>query len=143
MNEGAVFDIEPTASISESLRPIGVALQMLLKSGPQRVTIETIKPHRSLEQNDMFRGLCRDAAEWWNANRAPKTSPGAIARDLKVTYGVILTEWSPVTDKRTARIESTKRYSKQQMGDLITATLAWAASEGIPLPDPRERRAAE
>lgn len=143
MSEGAVFDIDPTASISESLRPIGVALQMLLKSGAQRVTIETIKPHRSLEQNDMFRGLCRDAAEWWNANRAPKTSPGAIARDLKVTYGVILTEWSPVTDKRTARIESTKRYSKQQMGDLITATLAWAASEGIPLPDPRERRAAE
>lgn len=142
MSEGAVFDIDPTASISESLRLIGVALQMLLKSGAQRVTIETIKPHRSLEQNDMFRGLCRDAAEWWNANRAPKTSPGAIARDLKVTYGVILTEWSPVTDKRTARIESTKRYSKQQMGDLITATLAWAASEGIPLPDPRERRAA-
>ena len=62
MSEGAVFDIDPTASISESLRPIGVALQMLLKSGPQRVTIETIKPHRSLEQNDMFRGLCRDAA---------------------------------------------------------------------------------
>lgn len=142
MNEGAVFDIDQTVSIFEALQPIGVALQMLLKSGPQRVTIEAIKPHRSLDQNDMFRGLCRDAAEWWNANRQPATSPEAIARDLKVTYGVILTEWSPVSDKRTARIESTANYSRQQMGDLITATLAWAAEEGIPLPDPRERRAA-
>ena len=54
MSEGAVFDIEPTASISESLRPIGVALQMLLKSGPQRVTIETIRPHRSLSANALY-----------------------------------------------------------------------------------------
>lgn len=131
----------------ESVDQLGPGMLAFLRHtvaerGPQFVKHGDYRDGRSLPQNDMFRGLCRDIAEAWNSDHDDKTSADAIARDLKVTYGVILTEWSPVTGKRTARIESTKRYSKQQMGDLITATLAWAASEGIPLPDPRERRAA-
>lgn len=133
----AVFDIGPGADLPTTFKALVTAIRMLLNNGPVRVQIRELSNPRSLEQNDCFRGLCRDAAEWWNANRKPPTTAEAIARDMKVMHGVILTEWSPVTDKRIARIESTARYTKQQMADLITATLAWAASEGIPLPDPR------
>ncbi len=134
----AVFDIGQGSDIPKTFEALGTAIRMLLADGPVRVQVKPGTNPRSLDQNDMFRGLCRDAAEWWNANRKPPTTAEVIARDMKVMHGVILTEWSPVTDKRVARIESTARYTKQQMGDLITATLAWAASEGIPLPDPRE-----
>lgn len=134
----AVFDIGPGADLKTTFQALGTAIRMLLADGPVRVQVKPGVHPRSLEQNDMWHGLCRDAAEWWNANRKPPTTAEAIARDLKVTYGVICTEFSPVTGKRVARIESTAKYTKQQMGDLITATLAWAADNGIPLPDPRQ-----
>ena len=50
---------------------------------------------------------------------------------------MITTEYSPVTGKRSARLKSTAEYRKAEMASLITATLAWAADQGIPLPDPR------
>ena len=62
--------------------------------GPQFVKHGDYRDGRSLPQNDMFRGLCRDIAEAWNSDHDDKTSADAIARDLKVTYGVILTEWA-------------------------------------------------
>ncbi len=105
--------------------------------GPQFVKHGDYRDGRSLPQNDMFRGLCRDIAEAWNSDHDDKTSADAIARDLKVTYGVILTEWSPVNGTRSARLKSTADYTKAEMASLITATLAWAADNGIPLPDPR------
>ena len=101
------------------------------------VTVAQALGKRSLDQNAMFRGLCRDVADWWNANREEPTTAEAVARDLKVQYGVITTEYSPVTGKRSARLKSTAEYSKAEMAALITSTLAWAAGEGIPLPDPR------
>ncbi len=105
--------------------------------GPQFVKHGDYHAHRSLDQNAMWRGLCGEIAEFWNSNREEKTSAEAIARDLKVTYGIILTEYSPVTGKRNARLKSTADYTKAEMAALITATLAWAADEGIPLRDPR------
>lgn len=105
--------------------------------GPQFVKHGDYHAGRSLDQNDCFRGLCRDIAKFWNANREEQTSAEAVARDLKVAYGIIETEFSPVTGKRNARLKSTADYTKSEMAALITATLAWAADEGIPLPDPR------
>lgn len=105
--------------------------------GPQFVKHGDYRDPRSLDQNAMFWAMCGEIAEFWNANRAEKTSAEAVARDLKVEYGVILTEYSPVTGKRNARLKSTADYTKAEMAALITATLAWAADQGIPLSDPR------
>jgi len=83
VNEGAVFDIAPTASISESLRPIGVALQMLLKSGPQRVEIRPLKQSRSLEQNAL-------SHVWYGeiAKQGKEFSTVEARRFCKLTIGV-------------------------------------------------------
>ncbi len=105
--------------------------------GPQFVKHGDYQDKRTLDQNALFHALCGDIAGYWNANRAEKTTAEAVKRDLKVRFGLIVTEYSPVTDQRQARIESTARYTKHQLADLITATLAWAAEQGIPLPDPR------
>lgn len=126
----------------ESVDQLGPGMLAFLRRtvaerGPQFVKHGDYRDGRSLPQNDMFRGLCRDIAEAWNSDHDDKTSADAIARDLKVTYGVILTEWSPVNGTRSARLKSTADYTKAEMASLITATLAWAADNGIPLPDPR------
>lgn len=126
----------------ESVDQLGPGMLSFIKHtvrerGPQFVKHGDYHAGRSLDQNDCFRGLCRDIAKFWNANREEQTSAEAVARDLKVTYGVIVTEYSPVTGKRNARLKSTADYSKAEMAALITATLAWAADEGIPLPAPR------
>ena len=106
--------------------------------GAQFVKHGDYQAGRSLDQNAMWRGLCGEIAEFWNANRTPATSAEAVARDLKVEFGVILTEYSPVTGKRNARLKSTADYTRPEMAALITATLSWAADNGIPLPDPRQ-----
>ncbi len=108
-----------------------------LKQQPLPFRLQIVPDGRSLDQNDCFRGMCRDIAEFWNAHHGEKTTAEAVARDLKVAYGKIVTEYTPVTGKRTARIESTTRYTKAEMSALIDATLAWAGDNGIPLPDPR------
>lgn len=123
--------------VNARLAVISTDVFELIRHGPVLVTVAQSIGRRSLDQNSMFRGLCRDAAEYWNGNNDEKTSAEAIARDLKVEYGVITTEYSPVVGRRTARIKSTAEYSTAEMAALITATLAWAAGEGIPLPDPR------
>lgn len=123
--------------VNSRLAVISTDVLGLIQRGPVLVTVTVAIGRRSLDQNSMFRGLCREAAEYWNGNNDDKTSAEAIARDLKVEYGVITTEYSPVTGKRSARIKSTAEYSTAEMAALITATLAWAADQGIPLPDPR------
>ena len=105
--------------------------------GAQFVRHGDYKNPRSLDQSSMFHGLCRDIAQAWNASRDEKTSAEAVKRDLKVTFGIIATEYSPVTGKRNARLVSTADYKSADMAALITATLAWCADNGIPIADPR------
>ena len=126
----------------ESVDQLGPGMLAFLRGtvaerGPQFVRHGDYVASRSLDQNAMWRGLCGEIADFWNANRTPATSGEAVARDLKVEFGVILTEYSPVTGKRNARLKSTADYTRAEMAALITATLAWAAEQGIPLPDPR------
>lgn len=106
--------------------------------GPQFCRHGDYKNPRSLDQNALFHSLCGEIADYWNANRQDKTSAEAIKRDLKVEFGLIATEYSPVSGKRSARLVSTADYKSAEMASLITATLAWAADNGIPLPDPRQ-----
>lgn len=138
MTAGAFYLFRTPESV-DNLGPGMLAFlrRTVAERGPQFVKHGDYRDGRSLPQNDMFRGLCRDIAEAWNSDHDDKTSADAIARDLKVTYGVILTEWSPVNGTRSARLKSTADYTKAEMASLITATLAWAADNGIPLPDPR------
>lgn len=137
MSQGISTLIRSPAETDSRLAAIAADVVSLIQHGPVLVTVAQAIGKRSLDQNSMFRGLCRDIADHWNAGNREKTSAEAIARDLKVEYGVITTEYSPVVGRRTARIKSTAEYSTAEMAALITATLAWAAGEGIPLPDPR------
>ena len=137
MSQGISTLIRSPAETDSRLAAIAADVVSLIQHGPVLVTVAQALGRRSLDQNAMFRGLCRDIADWWNEHREESTTAEAVARDLKVQYGVITTEYSPVTGKRSARLKSTAEYSKAEMAALITATLAWAAGEGIPLPDPR------
>lgn len=137
MSQGISTLIRAPAEVGGRLAVVSTDVLALIDRGPVLVTVAQALGKRSLDQNAMFRGLCRDVADWWNANREESTTAEAVARDLKVRYGVITTEYSPVTGRRQARLKSTAEYGKAEMASLITATLAWAAGEGIPLPDPR------
>ena len=115
------------------MRNIGV----LLDTGPVMVTVAEFKPPGTLDQNALFHKLCDHISQWWNG-RYPNngTSPERIKESLKLEYGVIATEYCPLSGQRKARVESWSKYSKKQRADLITATIAWMAGEGIPdLPD--------
>ena len=111
--------------------------QSVVERGAQFVKSGDYTSPRSLDQNALFHAMCGEIADYWNASRAEKTTAEAVKRDLKIAYGLVVTEYSPISDKRGARIESTSRYTTKQMADLITATLAWAADNGIPISDPR------
>jgi hypothetical protein len=135
--EGISTVIKTEAAADERLGLIHRDIRNLLPHGPVLVTVAQHLPKRSLDQNAMFRGLAREIEEYWNRNRPEKTSAEAIARDLKVEFGIISTEYSPVSGKRTARIKSTAEYTRGEMTALIEATLAWAAEQRIPIQDPR------
>ena len=138
MTAGAFYMFREVEEL-DKLAPgmVGFLRHAIAERGTQFVQSGDYVHPKTPSQNDMFRGLAREVAEFWNANRAEKTSADAVARDLKITYGVIVTEYSPVTGKRGARPKSTADYTKSEMAALITSTLAWAATEGIPLRDPR------
>lgn len=138
MAEGISTVITTEAAADERLGLIHRDIRNLLPRGPVLVTVAQHLPKRSLDQNAMFRGLAREIEEHWNRTRPEKTSAEAIARDLKVEFGIITTEYSPVSGKRTARIKSTAEYTRSEMTALIEATLAWAAEQRIPMVDPRE-----
>jgi hypothetical protein len=138
MSEGAFYLFRTTQSVDE-LGPGMLAWikRCIAENGPQFCKAANYRDPKTANQNDMWRGLCREISDFWNASQSEKTSPEAVARDLKIQYGVVISEYSPVSGKRGARLKSTGEYTKQEMGDLITNTLAWAAGEGIPLRDPR------
>ena len=137
MSEGISTVIKTEDDADARLGLIHRDIRSLLNHGQVIVTVALHYPKRSLDQNAMFRGLAREISEYWNKTRKDKTSPEAIARDLKVEFGIIATEYSPVSGKRTARIKSTSEYTRKEMTALIEATLAWAADQRIPLQDPR------
>ena len=137
MSEGAFYLIRNNDEWNRYSTGLNTHCKTLVSDGPIFIRVERYTHPKSLSQNDMFRGLCRDISEYWNLYKDEKTSPEAVARDMKVTYGIILTEYSPVTGKRGARLKSTASYTKQEMSDLISNVLAWAAENKIPLSDPR------
>lgn len=112
-------------------------IRALSQTGDVLVTVELFKHHRSLDQNAMWWAMCREIATLWNESHQEKTTPEVIARDLKVEFGIVRTEYSPVSGKRVARIVSTAEYTKAEMSALIDATMAWALETGLPIRDPR------
>jgi hypothetical protein len=141
MSEGAVFDIDPTASISESLRPIGVALQMLLKSGAQRVTIETIRPHRSLSANALY---------WtWLDALAKHFSKGGNKFDKDAMHDLMRHKFLGYEDKTVGKtvisqqLKSTADLTSSGMCEYMQQIDAWAADCGCLLPRPENNEYAE
>lgn len=119
----------PDQSINDQV----AALKRLQAHGDVFMTVGQWHARGSNDQNALFHKLCEHIAEHWNqANPKNPTSPEQVKRDLKVSFGLIATEYSPVSGKRQARIESWANYSKTQRADLITATLAWMAENNIP-----------
>lgn len=135
--EGISTVIRSPEELDRQLAAVNRDARSLIQHGPVIVTVGSFHSKRTIEQNNMWRGLCREIAKQWNERENEKTSADAIARDLKVKYGIIVTEYSPVTDERSARLESTLRYTKAKMSDLIDNTLAWAFEHNIILEDPR------
>ena len=108
-------------------------VNVLLESGDVMVTVSEFVPRGTLDQNALFHKLCDHVANWWNARHPQQmTSPEAVKRDLKVKFGLIHTEYSPVTGNRAARLASWSEYTKRQRSDLISNTLAWMFENGIP-----------
>ena len=136
--DGISTVIRDPAVIDRQLAAVNQDARNLIQHGPVVVTVGILHSKRTIPQNNFFRGLCREIASYWNANNENKTSAEAVAEDLKGQYGVIVTEYSPVTGTRSARFKSTATYEKHEMTALLDATLAWAADHGIPLRDPRE-----
>ena len=141
MSEGAVFDIDPTASISESLRPIGVALQMLLKSGAQRVTIETIKPHRSLSANSLYWVWLDTLAKHFSkgGNKFSKDDMHDLMRHKFLGYEDRTVGKTVIAQqlKSTADLDSGGMFHYMEQID------AWAADCGCLLPRPEDNEYAE
>lgn len=97
------------------------------------VTVATYLAAGSNDQNRLFHKLCDHIATHWNReNPGLRTTPEQVKRDLKVEFGPITTEYSPVSGKRQARIVSWSQYTKVQRSDLINNTLAWMAENRIP-----------
>ena len=136
--QGSFWLIRNREEWSRFYRNLAEHCSTLLSDGPIFIKVSRYTHPRTLSQNDLFHGLCRDISEYWNLHNETQTSPDAIKRDLKLRFGVIISEYSPVTDARGARFKSTRDYTKSEMSDLITNTLAWAAERRIPLDDPRE-----
>jgi len=141
VNEGAVFDIAPTASISESLRPIGVALQMLLKSGPQRITIETIKPHRSLSANALY---------WtWLNTLAAHFSKGDNKFDKDDMHDLMRHRFLGYEDKTVGKtviaqqLKSTADLDSGGMFHYMQQIDEWASVHGCLLPRPEDNEYAQ
>ena len=134
---GDFWLIRNMSELSTYYRNVTQACAELLAGGPIAIKVGRYKHPRSVDQNAMLHALCREIADHWNSTHDEKTSAEAVKRDVKVKYGIIVTEYSPVTDSRQARIKSTAEYTSAEMAALITATLAWAADNGIPLADPR------
>lgn len=139
MSEGATYLFRNVAEHDRLIDGFIRFLKYFVSTGGATlITIERYEHPKTRMQENMWRGLCREIAEYHNAQPgAEKTSTEAVARDLKIKYGIILTEYSPVSGTRGARFKSTAKYEAKEMSDLITATLAWAADHRIPLEDPR------
>jgi hypothetical protein len=141
MSAGAFYLFRTPESVDNlGLGMLAFLRRTVAERGPQFVKHGDYKSPRSLDQNALFHAICEDIATAWNASRDEKTTAEAVKRDLKIEFGLIVTEYSPVSGKRGARLVSTADYKSADMAALITSTLAWAASEGIPLPDPRETK---
>lgn len=137
MTEGAYYLIRNADEWQRFRSGLVRHCEALLSDGAIFVKADRYTHPRSINQNDMFRGLCREIAEHWNLHNGEHTDAEAVARDFKVKFGVIETKYSPVTDQRVAVLKSTTAYTKAEMAALITAVLAWAAEHRIPISDPR------
>lgn len=110
---------------------------VLLASGPVMVAVAPHVPRGTLDQGKLAHKLWAHIADWWNG-RFPEqaTSPETVKQEIKQEFGIITTEYSPLTGRRIARLKSWSEYSRQERCDLITATLAYMAENGCPdLPD--------
>ncbi len=105
----------------------------ILQHGPALVTVGSYVRKGSRDQNAIFHALCDHIATWWNARHPQEpTSKDRIKTDLKTKYGLIVTEYSPLDDRRKPRLASWSEYSMAQRSSLITSTLAWMAENGCP-----------
>ena len=69
MSQGISTLIRAPAEVGGRLAVVSTDVLALIDRGPVLVTVAQTLGKRCLDQNAMFRGLCRDVADWWNANR--------------------------------------------------------------------------
>lgn len=133
MGEGVRTLIRTPAELDARLAMVRKDCAVILQHGPCLVSAATFTPRGTLEQNALFHLLCEHIAAWWTGRHPSEpTSKERVKTSMKAEYGVILTEYCPLTDKRKPRLASWSEYSKTQRCALITATLAWMAEHGCP-----------
>ena len=135
----AVFDIGPQADLPTTFEALGTAIRMLLNSGPVRVQVRELANLRTVAQNDMHCGLCRDIAEALKKRTGLDYDVEYMRAKTKRKFGVVVSQPDPETGKAEPYLMSTTKYSKEQFSKLIDGTLAWAYTDlRITVSDPRE-----
>lgn len=139
MTSGAYYLFRTAQSVDE-LGPGMLAFlrAAVVERGPQVVKHEDYTPGRSLSQNDMHCGLCRDIAEALKAKTGLDYDVEYMRAKTKRKFGVTLTQPDPETGKEEPYLLSTTKYTKAQFSKLIDGTLQYALVDlGLKLPDPR------
>lgn len=121
------------ANRERRMRDVERDINVTLAGGDVIVIVEQYTPKGTNAQNRLFHDLCDHCARWWNA-RYPhaQTSPALLKDELKRTYGIIVTEYSPLSGERVARLASWSEYTRRERAALITSTLAWMSENNIP-----------
>ena len=109
-----------------------------LRQQPLPFRLQIVPDGRTLAQNDMHAGLCRDIAKALKERTGLDYDVDYMRAKTKRKFGVTASQSDPATGKDEPYLLSTRKYTKEQMSKLIDGTLAWALSElRIALPDPR------
>lgn len=139
MSEGAFYLFRTPESV-DKLGPgmLRWLRECVVNDGPQFVKGGTYKDGRSLSQNDMHCGLCRDIAKQMSERTGLEYDTEYFRAKTKRKFGVICEQPDPETGKPEPYLMSTTLYSKAQFSKLIEGTLAYALVDlGVQLVDPR------
>jgi hypothetical protein len=138
MSDGISTLIRSPSVVDDRIAVINRDIRALSQWGQVIVTVAQYVQGRSLSQNDMHCGLCRDIATEMRIRTGLDYDAEYFRTKTKRLFGVKASQIDPATGKDEPYLVSTTKYSKAEFSKLIDGTLAWALTDlKIPLVDPR------